>query len=169
MLRLVTLPGAEYVMPVLFPTFVRSWGDAVATFLGDRGVHIPRAAEMWRSYRSLTVPQNRQAFIRTMRAVVDPGGQSVNAISRLYLATHIPTLIVWGDQDRIIPLVHAYQAHEAIPKSRLEVMEGVGHFPHVEDPVHFVKILEDFLRSTKPSTFNPTELRDLLRRDAAPS
>jgi pimeloyl-ACP methyl ester carboxylesterase len=104
-----------------------------------------------------------------MRAVVDPGGQSVNAMSRLYLAARTPTLIVWGDQDRIIPLAHAYKAHEAIPNSRLEVMEGVGHFPQVEDPVRFVEILEDFLRTTTPSTFNPAELRDLLRQDATAS
>jgi pimeloyl-ACP methyl ester carboxylesterase len=42
-----------------------------------------------------------------MRAVIDAGGQSVSAVDRLYLAAHMPTLIVWGDQDRIIPLSHA--------------------------------------------------------------
>jgi pimeloyl-ACP methyl ester carboxylesterase len=90
-----------------------------------------------------------------MRAVIDPGGQSVSAIDRLYLAAPLPTLIVWGDRDRIIPLVHAYRAHEALPNSRLEVMEGVGHFPQVEEPVRFVEILVDFLRTTEPSTVTP--------------
>ena len=65
----------------------------------------------------------RQSFIRTVRAMIDPGGQSVSAIERLHLAAHIPTLIVWGDNDRLIPLHHAYRAHELIPNSRLEVME----------------------------------------------
>jgi len=165
-LRLCTLPGAEYLMPVLFPSFTRGWGDAISGFLRDRGVRHARAAEMWRSYRSLTESENRRAFVRTMRAVIDPGGQSVSARDRLYLAAHMPTLIVWGDQDKIIPVVHAYQAHDAIPNSRLEVIQGVGHFPHVEDPVRFVEILRDFLRTTQPSAATPDQLRQLLRRGA---
>jgi pimeloyl-ACP methyl ester carboxylesterase len=100
-----------------------------------------------------------------MRAVIDPGGQAVSAIDRLYLAEEMPTLIVWGDRDKIIPVSHAYQTHEAIPNSRLEILPGVGHFPHVEEPFRFVEILTDFLRTTEPSSFRP-ELRrtELLRR-----
>ena len=162
-LRLATLPGAEYVMPVLFPAFVGNWGDSVVKFFGGRGFRNAEAVEMWRSYKSLTESESRRAFVRTMRSVIDPGGQSVSAADRLYLAAHMPTLIVWGDHDRIIPLDHAYLAHEAIPNSRLEVMEGMGHYPHVEEPVRFVEILRDFLRTTEPSTFDPEELLDLLR------
>jgi pimeloyl-ACP methyl ester carboxylesterase len=163
LLRLLTLPAAEYVMPVLFPGFTRGWGDAVVRLLGDRGIRNARATEIWRAYRSLTEHENRRAFVRTMRAVIDPGGQSVSAMSRLYLAAHMPTLIVWGEQDRIIPVTHAYQAHEAILNSRLEIMKGVGHFPHVEEPVQFVEILRDFLRTTDPSSFTHEERRELLR------
>ncbi len=163
LLRLITLPAAEYVMPVLFPEFVRDWGDPVVKFIGDRGIRSARAVEMWRAYRSLTHRDNRQAFVRTMRAVIDPGGQSVNAISRLYLAAHMPTLIVWGEADRIIPVSHAYQAHEAIPNSRLEVMPGVGHFPHAEEPIRFAEILRDFLSTTEPGSFTAQERRELLR------
>jgi hypothetical protein len=88
----------------------------------------------------------------------------VSALDRLYLAAYIPTLIVWGEHDRIIPLAHAYQAHEAIPNSRLEVMEGVDHYSYVEEPARFVEILTDFLRTTEPAKFYPDEQRDLLRR-----
>ena len=167
-LRLAALPGAEYAMPVLFPDFARQWGDAVFRFLAERGIRNPRAAEMWRSYRSLTQPENRRAFVRTMQAVIDPGGQAVSAMDRLYLAARIPTLIVWGDHDRIIPLSHAYIAHEAIPNSRLEVLEGVGHFPHVEEPDQFVRILVNFLRTSEPVTFAPEEPDDELSQTAAP-
>ena len=73
----------------VFPVFVRSWGDSVSRFLGRLGIRNAGGAEIWRSYRSLTEPENRQAFVRTMRAVIDPGGQSVSAMDRLYLAaTH---------------------------------------------------------------------------------
>src|SRR5664280_95392 len=163
-LRLMTLPGAEYVMPALFPAFVRNWGNPVVRLFGGGGVRNSQAAEMWRSYRSLIEGKSRSAFVRTIRSVIDPGGQSVSAVDRLYLTAHMPTLIVWGDHDRIIPVDHAYKAHEAIPNSRLEVMEGVGHYPHVEEPVRFVEILRDFLRTTEPSKFNPEEQLDLLRQ-----
>jgi pimeloyl-ACP methyl ester carboxylesterase len=161
-LRLATLPGAEYVTPGLFPGFLGSWGDSIVKFFGDRGFRNAEALEMWRAYKSLTEGESRRAFIRTMRSVIDPGGQSVSAADRLYLAARMPTLIVWGDRDRIIPLDHAYRAHEAIPNSRLEVMTGVGHFPHVEEPIGFVEILRDFLGSTEPSTFDADQLLALL-------
>jgi pimeloyl-ACP methyl ester carboxylesterase len=166
-LRLATVPAAEYVMPALFPAFVRRWGDPVARFLRDWGIGNARAAEVWRSYRSLTDPGNRAAFARTARAVIDPGGQSVSAVNRLSLVALMPTLIVWGDQDKIIPLVHASRAHQAIPGSRLEVIQGAGHAPHADDPARFAEILEDFLTITEPFRFDPEQMRDLLRRNTA--
>ena len=87
-----------------------------------------------------------------MRGVIEPGGQMVNASDRLYLAAHVPTLIVWGDHDGIIPVAHAHAAHELIPTSRLEIMEGVGHFPHVEAPERFCEVLLDFLATTSPGS-----------------
>jgi len=163
-LRLVTLPAAEYLFPVLFPAFVRRWGDPVARFADRVGLRSVPAMEVWRSYRSLTETQGRKAFVRTMRSVIDPGGQSVSAIDRLYLAERIPTLIVWGEKDRIIPLAHAERALRAVPHSRLEVMPGVGHFPQSEDPAGFVELLKDFLRTTEPSTFTTEGHRDSLQR-----
>jgi len=102
--------------------------------------------------------------VRTMRSVIEPGGQSVSALDRLYLAERTPTLIVWGDKDRIIPPAHAYQALEAAPHCRLEIMPGVGHFPQSEDPAGFVEVLTDFLRTTEPSAFTAAEHRDRLQR-----
>jgi pimeloyl-ACP methyl ester carboxylesterase len=163
-LRLVTLPAAEYVMPVLFPSFARRWGDPVARFADRVGLRSVPAMEIWRSYRSLTDIEGRQAFVRTMRSVVDPGGQSISAIDRLYLTERVPTLIVWGQKDKIIPISHAYQALEAAPHSRLEIMPGVGHFPQSEDPASFVEILEDFLRTSPPSIITADGHRDRLRR-----
>jgi len=166
MLRLLTLPAAEYALPAIFSAPVRDLGESVLGFLNSRGIRHARASEIWRSYASLTESTNRQAFVRTMRAVIDPGGQSVSALDRLYLAANMPTLIVWGERDKIIPLLHAYKAHEAIPNSRLEVMEGAGHYPHVEEPFRFVEILVEFLTTTQPSSVTPEERRGQLRRGA---
>ena len=149
-LRALTLPGSEYLMPLLFPGFVRDAGDAVRRQLGRLGVRAPHVEEEWRGYASLTDPETRQAFIKTLRAVVDLGGQSVSAHDRLYLAELLPTLIVWGERDRIIPVAHAHVAHEAMPGSELVLFPHAGHFPHVEDPMRFLEVLEDFLARRAP-------------------
>ena len=163
LLRLLTLPGAEHLMPLIFPRLVANRGGDVGRVLGHVGVRAPNLAEMWRAYASLAGAENRKAFVRTIRGVIEPGGQTVSALDRLYLASHLPTLIVWGDRDPIIPVRHAQAAHEAIPGSRLEILEGVGHFPHVEAPEHFRSVLTDFLDSTTAGPAEPGRLHDLLR------
>lgn len=165
-LRLLTLPAAEYVMPILCPRFLRDRGNRLSAFLGDHGIRAPHVAEMWRAYASLAEPENRHAFVRTLRAVIDPGGQTVSAADRLYLSAAVPTLILWGDQDDIIPVEHAYRAHELMPGSRLEIFEGAGHFLHVEEPVRFVEALGDFIARTEPARRDPDSFRELLRARA---
>jgi pimeloyl-ACP methyl ester carboxylesterase len=163
MLRFMTLPASEYLMPVLFPSFVRERGNDISRMLHRRGIRMAGVAEMWRSYASLTESVNRQSFIRTLRSVIDPGGQTVSALDRLYLAGEIPTMIVWGDRDSIIPVSHAYAAHQAIPGSRLEIIEGAGHFPHVEAPERFLEVLIDFLETTAPANVDVVGLQHLLQ------
>jgi pimeloyl-ACP methyl ester carboxylesterase len=82
--------------------------------------------------------------------VVDYRGQSVSALNKLHVAAGLPIMLIWGDHDRIIPVAHGYAAHEALEGSRLEVLEGIGHFPHAEAPVAVAEILEDFITSTAP-------------------
>jgi pimeloyl-ACP methyl ester carboxylesterase len=165
-LRLLTLPAAEYAMPLLFPRFLRDRGDRFSRFLRDRGIRAPHAAEMWRAYASLTEPENRQAFVRTLRAVIDLGGQTVSALDRLYLAAAVPTLILWGDRDDIIPVEHAHAAHEAMPGSRLEIFEGAGHFLHVEEPLRFAEVLGEFIAGTEPRHRDLESFRELLQAGA---
>lgn len=161
-LRALTLPGVEYLMPVLFPSFVRDAGDAVRRRLGAFGIRAPHIEEEWKGYASLTDPETRQAFLKTLRAVVDVGGQSVSAHDRLYLAELLPTLIMWGEHDRIIPVAHAHHAHETIPGSELALFEHSGHFPHVEEPRRFIAVLEDFLDRHPPMHLDASDWQDRL-------
>jgi pimeloyl-ACP methyl ester carboxylesterase len=157
LLRALSFPGAEYVLALGCASPMRNAGNAVANVLGRVGLHPqPRIEEMWRAYASLADSETREAFVRTLRSVIDVAGQCVSATDRLYLASVMPTLLVWGDNDRIIPVAHAYAAHDAMPGSRLEVFEGVGHFPHVEAPDRFVEVLRTFLRDSPPA---PPEYR----------
>ncbi|WP_334143679.1 alpha/beta fold hydrolase [Rhabdothermincola sp.] len=161
-LRALTLPASEYAMPILFPGFVRDVGNAVSRWLGARGIRAPHLEEEWRSYVSLTEPDTRAAFVRTLRGVIDVSGQTVTAHDRLYLARHVPTLIIWGAQDHIIPVSHAHAAHAALPGSRLEIFDDAGHFPHAEQPQKFIDVLDDFVESTEPMRLDPRDWHALL-------
>jgi pimeloyl-ACP methyl ester carboxylesterase len=157
-LRVLSLPGAEFVLPVVVPRFVTERGNAMSRWLYGKGVRPPRVAEMWQAYASLSDGENRQAFLRTLRSVVDAAGQTVSARDRLYLTENVPTLIMWGDSDPIIPVGHGIEAHEAMPGSRLEIFEGVGHFPHVEVPDQFTDVLLDFMATTEAAHVSSREL-----------
>ncbi len=122
---------------------------------------------MAKGYGSLADAGARQAFIHTLRAVLDIGGQRVNATDRLYLAQLLPSLIVWGSRDPLIPVSHAEIAHQALPGSQLEIFKGCGHFPQLTDPVRFAHTLIDFIESTDPAEIEFTnehldQLRELL-------
>jgi pimeloyl-ACP methyl ester carboxylesterase len=164
LLRALTFPITEQVFPLVCNPGVRAAADRMADWLRHVGVQVtPAAEEMWRSYVSLADADRRWAFFRTLRAVVDLGGQSVSAADRLYLAAQMPTLIVWGAQDPFIPVEHAVASHAAIPGSRLEIFEDVGHFPHCEAAARFAEVLVDFMTSTVPARVSERRWRALFQ------
>lgn len=167
LLRALTAPGLEYVLPVAFLPAIRDGVGAVAGLFAKVGLRpAPQTVQMWNAYESLADGATRTAFLHTLRSVVDLQGQRVSALDRLYLAASLPTLIVWGDHDAIIPVQHALDAHEAIPGSRLEVFEGAGHFPHAEEPLRFARLLADFVATTEPLTASTAaDLRRALAGD----
>ncbi len=163
MLRSAALPGAEYVLPLLFKTGLPSAGTKIAGLinrLGFRGG--PDLEEIGRSFASLGDTDARQAFIHTVRGLIDPGGQRVDASGRLYLATETPILIVWGAHDTLIPIEHGQAAHRRAPRSKLVIFEQAGHFPHVTEPQRFVEVLERFIAETEPADLDAERLRRLL-------
>jgi pimeloyl-ACP methyl ester carboxylesterase len=154
LLRAATLPGSELVLPLIAHSRLHVIGEAIGQGLGRLGVELGHdMAEMTRGYASLSDAEARRAFLHTLRAVLDLAGQRVNATDRLYLARMIPTLIVWGRRDPLIPVRHAEVAHRGMPGSRLEIFDDAGHFPQLEDPVRFVRVLIDFIERTDPAEF----------------
>jgi pimeloyl-ACP methyl ester carboxylesterase len=164
-LRAATLPGAEFVLPVIAHTRVRDAGVAIFRALGKLPIGVaPSMAEVARGYGSLADSTARTAFVHTLRSVVEPRGQRVHAGDLLYLAEGRPTLIVWGARDTVIPVAHAYQAQELIPGSVLEVFERSGHFPHMDEPARFARVLLHFLDSTEPVPLDRAQMRDRMAR-----
>jgi pimeloyl-ACP methyl ester carboxylesterase len=163
-LRAATLPGSEWVLPLLASNRVLSAGGSVGNLLRSIGLRAgPDLQEMWKGFSSLGDAEARQAFIYTLRGIVDPGGQRVSARDRLYLAETLPTMLVWGERDPIIPVVHGYSTHEQIPDSRLEIIDGAGHFPYRDNPRRFAGILSGFIETTEPAEADWDRLRELLR------
>ncbi len=60
-------------------------------------------------------------------------------------ALEVPLLVLWGRQDRMVPVEHGRSLAEAVPGARLEVLESCGHCPQVERPDLLVPLLERFL------------------------
>lgn len=164
LLRALTLPGSDLVLPVACTNWVHDAGVTVAGWLRNVGFRpSPHLVQVWESYGSLADRETRTAFLHTLRSVVDQSGQRVSATNRLYLASRVPTMIVWGDRDHIIPVHQGHAAHEAIPGSRLEIFEGAGHFPHCEQPERFVKVLTDFMTTTSAAQLSVAQFRELLQ------
>ncbi len=116
-------------------------------------------AEISRGIASLGDTERRAAFVRTVRSVMSPLGQRVTANDRLYLAAETPTLIVWGDRDPIIPVEHGLEAHVLLDDSRLEIFEGAGHFPQLDDPLRFAELLTEFVATTEPAVHDTATVR----------
>lgn len=166
-LRAAALPGAEYVLPIMFKLGLHSVGGLLTGAIDRVGLRGgPDLEELVGSFASLDDTHARYAFLQTVRSVIDFGGQRVSANDRLYLAADLPTLIVWGDRDVIIPVEHGKAAHEAMPSSRLEIFQGAGHFPHLSDPDRFATAVSDLIEQTGPAKLERGRMRELLRGGA---
>jgi pimeloyl-ACP methyl ester carboxylesterase len=170
LLRAATLPGSELVLPLIAHQRLHGLGGAIGQVLARFGLQAgPDLAEMARGYGSLADAGARQAFIHSLRAVLDITGQRVSATDRLYLGELLPSLIIWGSRDPLIPVEHATIANRGLPDSRLEIFDDVGHFPQLHSPVRFAHTLIDFIETTEPTQLDFTDadfdrLRETLLR-----
>jgi pimeloyl-ACP methyl ester carboxylesterase len=166
-LRAAALPGADLFLS-LTAGLAQKVGTSVGRAFGAVGFR-PAAdvAEVARGFASLADRETRLAFLSTLKSVIGTEGQRVDASNRLYLAADMPTLIVWGEKDPIIPATHGERAHAAMPGSRLEIFAGAGHMPHVDHPNRFISTLLDFIEDTEPSSITPERWREVLRSGGA--
>ena len=127
------------------------------------GIYLQAVA---RALGPLQEPGSRRAFLQTLRSVIDVQGQKVSARDRLYLLGEMPTLIVWGERDRTIPLAHGLEAQHSVPNCRFETLPRAAHFPNLEDPEGLAAVLGDFLATTSPAHIVDSEWRDVIAQRA---
>ena len=167
-LRMLAVPGAEFLLTIGAAPFLVNAGYSVGRFFSGLGIRADAIAETWAAYDSLSRPGHRRTFFKTLRSVVDNTGQAVSATNRLHLAGQLPVQLIWGDRDPIIPVSHGRATHEAIPGSRLAIVERSGHYPHLEDPSAVERIILEFMSDTRPGHIDPDTLGDLVAADTRP-
>ena len=163
LLRIAAMPGASGALWLASNERTLGALDSAASKLEasgkPAGVYLRQVV---RALRPLERPGARQAFLQTLRSVIDPGGQHVSARDRLYLLGPISTLVVWGESDGMIPIEHGREAAAEIPHSRFESIPGAGHFPHLDSPDALADILIDWLESTKARHLDAEEWAELV-------
>jgi pimeloyl-ACP methyl ester carboxylesterase len=168
LLRSAALPGASALISLAGHRRVTDGLDRAGGALRDRGSPLGvQLQAIARALRPLGSAGAREAFVQTLRAVIDRHGQRVSATDRLYLLRDVPTLIAWGDRDRTIPVEHGRAAHRAIPGSRFVTIPGAAHFPHLERPAELAEALADFIAATEPARFDDDTWPALLRGRSA--
>ena len=146
LLRLASLPGSGGALALAaWRPFVEA-GTWLTQQLGRLGMHGGTdLEEIGRAYSLLADSASRSAFLHTLRSVIDLHGQRPSALDRTEVMSRVPTLIVWGDRDRILPAAHGDRIHRLVPNTYLADFQGAGHFPHRDDPARFVHVVEEFL------------------------
>ena len=169
-LRTAALPGISPLLALTIRPRLLGGLELAGARLRERGVeggvYLQAAA---RALRPLQSAGARQAFLHTLRAVIDARGQRVSATDRLYLLEALPTMIVWGERDNTIPLAHGRDAHAAIPHSTFRTLPRAAHFPHLEDPDGLSELLREFISATRPGRIEDGDWGAILARRSPPS
>ena len=165
MLRTAALPGVSALLSLTIQPRLLAALAGTGRRMRERalsgGVHLQAIA---RALRPLENADARQAFLTTLRSVIDVHGQRVSATDRLYLLETMPTMIVWGERDNTIPLAHGRSAHEAIPHSYFRTLPAAAHFPHLEDPLALALALREFIAETSPGRIEDADWGAVLAR-----
>jgi pimeloyl-ACP methyl ester carboxylesterase len=165
MLRTAALPGMSRLLSMTIHArllgALQETGGGLRRRGYDWGVHLQAIT---RALRPLQNAGAREAFLQTLRAVIDVHGQRVSATDRLYLLESIPTMIVWGERDHTIPVSHGRRAHAGIPGSRFRTLANAAHFPHLDDPDGLSEVLRSFIRETAPAAIDDGDWGAILAR-----
>ena len=132
--RIARMPALRVLTQYTLPRSIVE--KSVRNVYGDPSKVTPELVDL---YRDMTLRAgNRQALGRRM-------DQGYNGNVAGLKALAVPTLILWGGRDRLIPLEFGQRFARDIAGSRLVVFDDLGHVPHEEDPVRTVAVVKTFL------------------------
>ena len=90
--------------------------------------------------KRMQMPNAKMAFMSTLL-----GLKNSQALTEKLSSITVPTMVVWGEKDPVIPVQYADSIVSTIQDCRFYRMDGCGHTPYVEAPDDFVKIVMEFL------------------------
>lgn len=132
--RLALIPGLRDVLEYILPRGIVE--NSVRNVYGDPAKVTPALVD--RYYELALRPGNRQALARRF-------SQGLSADASTITSVKIPTLILWGAKDRLIPLENGHRFASDIAGSRLVVFDFLGHVPHEEDAKATLDVVKTFL------------------------
>lgn len=121
---------------------------AVRSIFYDQSKATPKIVE--EHYQHFCRPGARQAYLAVIRNGIGRRGQRSVLLDRLP-QIHMPTLIVWGAEDRLLPVRQAHAAAARLPHSRMQILPECGHCPQMEKPEEFNRLVLDFLAELAPA------------------
>jgi pimeloyl-ACP methyl ester carboxylesterase len=155
LLRGLTMPGGNIALKAAALPPVRK--PATTALRALHGTGLPGTVDfqgLAEVYEALGSAPRRRAFHHVLQAAIDWRGQVITMLDRAYLAESMPSLVIWGEKDTVIPVKHAYAAHAVLPGSQLEIITNAGHFPQEDAPEEFANAVIDFVLDTKPARYD---------------
>jgi 2-hydroxy-6-oxonona-2,4-dienedioate hydrolase len=128
-----------YVMAALYPDSEGA-KNAFQMMAGPRQQVDPRIIENF--VERMKLPNAKMAFMSTLL-----GLKNAETITKSLMKITIPTLIIWGEDDPVIPIKYADEFVSSIQDCRFYMMDNCGHTPYVDDPSTFTKLVLDFLEN----------------------
>jgi pimeloyl-ACP methyl ester carboxylesterase len=166
-IKAITTPGFHEVMGVMTLPGLRHAIRFGLDGLSKTGLpHTRDLDEVSDIVETFKDPAARRAIRHVVRAVVDWRGQIVTMTDRAYLTEAMPVCLVWGEGDDVIPASHSRRAGALAPQMSVTLLPNSGHFPHKDHPDLFVKILNNFIRTTEPAVYSRARFRTMLRNGA---
>ncbi|MDQ2959386.1 MAG: alpha/beta hydrolase [Actinomycetota bacterium] len=144
-LRVATLPGAHRLLRLAVNQRTAAIYRAPRLHRSLR-LSPDVVSNLGRAGRGLVSPTGRAAFFQTLHNAINPAGQRGSMLEQEYLPRELPTLIIWSQDDPVVPVVHAHQTHAHLPNSRLEIFPGSTHQPHHHSADRFVDAVSTFIR-----------------------
>ena len=160
LLKTLSFPGADSAVALATAPGLRQVVTRAMIGLKHAGVpYTQDFAGLADVYNNLADSGARRAFLHTLRGVIDRRGQAISMIDRAYLARDMPTMIVWGEKDAVIPVKHAWAAAQLLPGCRFEVLRDAGHMPQEDAPRRFAEVVAKFVAETDPAPYDPSRWR----------
>ncbi len=148
-MRLLTLPGMGQLVAATnkTPIGAKLWAWSVSALIV---AHPNRSPSSWRNrlYEMARDPNYLKATVASVKSGNTLAGQREREImlDRLPRLT-MPTLIIWGERDRIVPVHHAHAAKSRLVQGQTVILSDCGHSPQVEQPERFASAVSEFLNS----------------------